>query len=63
MPDGAERNKLYREMTKIMERDTPWIMNDSRYRNTLLHKQVVGYKKHPILHADWVYIDLDKRAK
>ena len=60
LPDGAERNKLYREMTKVMERDTPWIMNDSRYRNTLLHKQVAGYKKHPILHADWIYIDLDK---
>ena len=60
LPDGAERNKLYREMTKVMERDTPWIMNDSRYRNTLLHKHVAGYKKHPMLHADWVYIDLDK---
>lgn len=60
MPDGAERNKLYREMTKVMERDTPWIMNDSRYRNTLLHRQVAGYKKHPILHADWIYVDLDK---
>ena len=60
MPDSPERNKTYREMTKIMERDTPWIMNDSRYRNTLLHRQVAGYKKHPILHADWVYVDLDK---
>ena len=60
MPDGTERNKVYREMTKIMERDTPWILNDSRYRNTLLHRQVAGYKKHPVLHADWVYIDLDK---
>ena len=60
LPDGAERNKLFREMTKVMERDTPWIMNDSRYRNTLLHRQVAGYKKHPILHADWIYVDLDK---
>ena len=41
----------------------PWIMNDSRYRNTLLQPHVVGYKKHPILHADWAYIDLDKKAK
>lgn len=63
MPDSPERNKLYREMTKIMERDTPWIMNDSRYRNTLLQPQVVGFKKHPILHADWIYIDLEKRTK
>jgi hypothetical protein len=37
-------------------------MNDSRYRNTLLQAHVVGYKKNPILHADWLYIDLDKKA-
>ena len=49
MPDSPERNKLYREMTKIMERDTPWIMNDSRYRNTLLHPQVARLQEtsHP----------------
>ena len=63
MPDGAERNKLYREMTKVMERDTPWIMNDSRMRNTLLQPHVVGYRKHPVLHADWLYADLEKKAK
>jgi ABC-type transport system substrate-binding protein len=63
LPDGAERNKLYREMTKIMERDTPWIMNDSRYRNTLLQPTVLGYKKHPILHADWLYVDMEKSSK
>jgi hypothetical protein len=25
----------------------------------LLHPHVVGYKKHPVLHAEWIYIDLD----
>jgi hypothetical protein len=50
-------------MTKIMERDTPWIMNDSRYRNTLLQPTVLGYKKHPILHADWLYVDMEKSSK
>jgi ABC-type transport system substrate-binding protein len=63
LPDGPERNKLYRQMTKIIERDTPWVMNDSRYRNTLLQPHVVGYKKHPILHADWLYIDVEKSSK
>ena len=63
LPDSPERNAVYREMTKVMERDTPWIMNDSRYRNTLLQPRVVGFKKHPVLHADWVYIDLDGKAK
>ena len=63
LPDGAERNKIYREMTKVMERDTPWVINDSRYRNTLLQPQVIGYRKHPVLHADWIYVDMEKSSK
>jgi peptide/nickel transport system substrate-binding protein len=59
LPDGAERNKLYREMTRLMEMDTVWIMGDSRYRNVLLQPRVVGYKRHPVLATvEWLYIDL-----
>jgi hypothetical protein len=38
---------------------TVWILGDSRYRNVLLQPHVVGYRKHPVLHAEWLYIDLD----
>lgn len=62
MPDGPERNKLYREMTRLMEVHTVWIMGDSRYRNTLLQPYVVGYKKHPVIHAEWLYMDMDPKA-
>lgn len=62
MPDGPERNRLYREMARLMEVDTPWILTDSRYRNVLLQPHVVGYKKHPVLHAEWLYFDLEPRA-
>jgi ABC-type transport system substrate-binding protein len=61
LPDGPARNRLYREMTRIMETDTVWILADSRYRNALLQPYVVGYRKHPVLHAEWMYIDLDPR--
>lgn len=61
MPDGPARNRLYREMTRRMEMDTAWILADSRYRNVLLQPYVVGYRKHPVLHAEWLYIDLDPR--
>jgi ABC-type oligopeptide transport system substrate-binding subunit len=64
LPDGPERNRLYREMTRLMEVHTAWILGDSRYRNVLLQPHVVGYRKHPVLHAEWLYIDLDaKRAR
>jgi ABC-type transport system substrate-binding protein len=61
LPDGPERNRLYREMARIMEADTAWILGDSRYRNVLLQPYVAGYRKHPVLHAEWLYIDLDPR--
>src|SRR5690348_1002447 len=41
LPDGPERNKLYREMARLMEADTVWILNDSRYRNTLQQARVI----------------------
>lgn len=61
LPDGAERNRLYREMTRVMEVHTVWILADSRHRNVLLQPHVAGYRKHPVLHAEWLYIDLDKK--
>jgi hypothetical protein len=38
-------------------------MEDSRIRNTLLQPHVIGYRKHPVLHAEWLYIDLAPRAR
>jgi oligopeptide transport system substrate-binding protein len=59
LPNGPERDKLYHEMTRLMEVHTVWILADSRYRNVLLHPHVVGFKKHPVLHAEWLYMDID----
>ena len=59
LPHGPERDRLYHEMTRLMEVHTVWILGDSRYRNVLLQPHVVGYRKHPVLHAEWLYIDLD----
>ena len=61
LPDGPERNRLYREMTRLMEVHTVWILTDSRYRNALLQPHVVGYTKHPVLNSEWLYIDLESR--
>jgi len=63
LPDGPERNRLYREMTRLMEVHTVWILTDSRYRNALLQPHVVGYAKHPVLNSEWLYIDLESRSE
>jgi ABC-type transport system substrate-binding protein len=61
LPHGAERNRLYREMTRQMEVDTVWLLTDSRYRNVLLQPYVVGYKKHPVFGHEFLYMDVDPR--
>jgi ABC-type transport system substrate-binding protein len=59
LPASPERDKLYHEMTKIIETYAPWRLNISRYRNQIVQPQVLGFKKHPILHSEWQYIDVD----
>jgi len=59
VPDGPERDKLYREMARIMETDTVWLLADSRYRNVLFHPRVKDFKKHPVVHQEWLHIDLE----
>jgi ABC-type transport system substrate-binding protein len=56
--DSPERDRLYHEMTKIIETYAPWRLDISRYRNELTQPQVLGFKKHPILHNEWQYIDV-----
>ena len=56
--DSPERNRIYHEMTKLIEAYTPWRLNIARYRNMLTQPNVLGYRKHPILHAEWKYIDV-----
>jgi ABC-type transport system substrate-binding protein len=62
VPDGPERDKLYWAMARRMEADTVWIMNDSRVRNMLMQPRVIGYKRHPALHQEWMYLDFDSSA-
>jgi hypothetical protein len=60
LPDGPERNRLYREMTRIMEIDGVWMLGDSRYRNALLQPRVRHFHKHPVLATEWLYVDLSE---
>jgi ABC-type transport system substrate-binding protein len=63
LPDSPERNRLYLEMTRQMEVDGAWRLGISRIRTELLWPWVLGYKKHPILLAEWQYLDLAPRTQ
>ena len=59
LPDGPERDKVYFEMQKQFEADTPWTLGVTRYRNQMIYPWIVGYKKHPVLLADFLYYDVN----
>ena len=58
-PDSVERNHLFIDMSRQMEVDGAWSLHASRERNQMIRPWVKGYTKHPILHAEWMYMDLD----
>ena len=60
LPDGPERDLLYHKMTRIMEVYSAQRIGFARYRNMLAQARVLGYKKHPILPIEWMYLDIDK---
>jgi len=62
LPDGPERNALYREMNRLFLVYMPWRLGVHRYYNDLLHPWVVGYKRHPVMRGWWKYLDLDEQA-
>ena len=58
IPPGPQRDRLYREMTRVLEAYAPHRLTVSRYRNQLIQPRVEGYRKHPILPSQWEYIDV-----
>jgi ABC-type oligopeptide transport system substrate-binding subunit len=60
--DSPERMKLFLDMARQMQVDGAWQVSGSRLRNQLLWPWVLGYKKHPILQAEWVYMDVAPRS-
>ncbi len=59
MPASPERDQLYRQLWRMVEVNGVVKLHDTRFRNMLVQPQVIGYKKHPILLAEWMYFDID----
>ena len=60
--DSEKRNRLFIDMTRQMEVDGAWSLQSSPIRNQLIRPWVKGYKKHPILQAEFVYLDIDLKG-
>ncbi|MCS6766460.1 MAG: ABC transporter substrate-binding protein [Candidatus Protistobacter heckmanni] len=61
MPPSPERDLLYHKMARVLEAYATIRPVYARYRNMLAQPRVIGYKKHPILHSEWLFIDIDKQ--
>ena len=59
VPDSPERNRLYREMTRLLFAYAPWRLGVTRTFQHLQYPWVRGYKKHPILYTNWKWLDID----
>jgi len=61
--DSPERSELFERMDRQFEADTPWRLGVVAYRSMLAQPRVIGYKAHPVLLGEWIYVDIDAKAR
>ncbi|HEY7787583.1 MAG TPA: ABC transporter substrate-binding protein [Casimicrobiaceae bacterium] len=59
LPDGAERNQLYRKMAELVAAYNPWVPHVYPIENTLVQPWVRGYRKHAYWSHPWEFIGVD----
>ncbi len=59
LPDSPERNRIYREMNRILVAYAPWHFGVHRQFTHFINPWVLGYKKHPILYTSFKFLDID----
>lgn len=59
LPDSPERTRIYNEMNRLIIAYAPWKLGVHRIRTHLAHPWLLNYKKHPILHHGWKFLDID----
>jgi ABC-type transport system substrate-binding protein len=59
MKDGPERNKVIRQLSKLISIYSPMKMTAYRFDNVLLQPWMIGYKYTPFNWNPWRYWDLD----
>ena len=58
LPDGAERDAVFRKMNELITAYAPWIVSDYPYRNDLVQPWLRGFKPNPFQRAQWAYYDV-----
>ena len=59
LPDGPERLAILQKLSKIMIAYMPYKFATHRIRTDMMHPWLIGYRRHPISHTFWKYVDID----
>jgi ABC-type transport system substrate-binding protein len=59
LPDGPERNRIYRDMERLFLAYAPWKLNVHRISTNMSHPSVIGARWTPALLCPWKYVDVD----
>ncbi|MEO8134719.1 MAG: heme-binding protein, partial [Betaproteobacteria bacterium] len=59
LPDGPERNKVYRALSDHYVTYAPILFSTNRIANVLLHPWVLGWKQHSFDQYPYMYLDID----
>ena len=60
LPDGPERDAIYREMNRLFLVYAPWRLGTHRIYTDLWHPWMLGFKRHPVMRGWWKYVDIAK---
>jgi ABC-type transport system substrate-binding protein len=60
LPDGAERNAVYRKMSELVGAYAPWVLHVYTIEDTLVQPWVRGYRKNAYWEHPWLYIGIDQ---
>ncbi len=65
LPEGPERNALYRRMVELVLVYVPWMVETYKAQTVLMQPWLLNYKKHPFAIEPWKYLDIDtaRRAR
>jgi ABC-type transport system substrate-binding protein len=62
LPDGPERERLYREAKKLFVAWAPYKFVGHRIETSVMHPWVIGFRRHPFMRDFWKYVDIDDVA-
>ncbi|MGZ5066565.1 MAG: ABC transporter substrate-binding protein [Usitatibacter sp.] len=65
MPPGPERTAVYQQMARLVAAYAPFKLLSHRKYNYMLQPWTLAWRKHPILHEGYKYVDIDleRRAR